>query len=36
MATAIDLYRRMGFVRAPELDFQPPGAELVEGFRLAL
>ena len=36
MTTAMGLYRRMGFERAPELDFQPPGAELVEGFRLCL
>jgi hypothetical protein len=26
----------MGFVRAPEHDFRPDGAELVEGFRLPL
>ena len=26
METAIGMYRRMGFVRAPEHDFQPPGA----------
>jgi predicted N-acetyltransferase YhbS len=36
MAAAMHLYRRMGFVRAPEYDFQPEGAELVEGYRLAL
>ena len=36
MATAMDLYRRMGFVRWPETDFQPEGAELVEGYRLPL
>jgi predicted N-acetyltransferase YhbS len=36
MAVAMDLYRRMGFERVPELDFQPPGAELVEGYRLRL
>ena len=36
MATAIGMYRRMGFVRAPEHDFQPRGAELVEGYRLRL
>ena len=36
MAIAMDLYRRMGFERVPELDFQPPGAELVEGYRLRL
>jgi GNAT superfamily N-acetyltransferase len=36
MAVAMDLYRRMGFVRWPETDFQPDGAELVEGYRLPL
>lgn len=36
MAAAMRMYRRMGFVRAPEWDFQPPGAELVEGYRLPL
>lgn len=36
MAAAIRMYRRMGFVRAPEHDFQPEGAELVEGYRLPL
>jgi ribosomal protein S18 acetylase RimI-like enzyme len=36
MDTAIGMYRRMGFVRAPEHDFQPEGAELVEGYRLRL
>ncbi|HKP76255.1 MAG TPA: GNAT family N-acetyltransferase [Longimicrobiaceae bacterium] len=36
MAAAIRMYRRMGFVRAPEHDFQPPGAERVEGYRLPL
>jgi GNAT superfamily N-acetyltransferase len=36
MATARDLYLRMGFERAPELDFFPPGAEYVEGYRLRL
>lgn len=36
MAVAMGLYRRMGFVRAPETDFQPEGAELVEGYRLPL
>ena len=30
------LYERMGFVRDPEHDFQPPGAELVEGYLLRL
>ncbi|HEX6367687.1 MAG TPA: GNAT family N-acetyltransferase [Longimicrobium sp.] len=36
MAAAMRMYRRMGFVRAPDHDFQPPGAELVEGYRLRL
>ncbi|WP_420128980.1 GNAT family N-acetyltransferase [Longimicrobium sp.] len=36
MGAAMRMYRRMGFVRAPEHDFQPPGAELVEGYRLPL
>jgi predicted N-acetyltransferase YhbS len=36
MEAAMRMYRRMGFVRAPEDDFQPEGAELVEGYRLPL
>jgi len=36
MRAAMRLYARMGFVRAPEHDFQPPGAERVQGYRLAL
>ncbi len=36
LRAAIRLYERMGFVRAPAFDFQPPGAELVEAFRLDL
>jgi len=36
MRTAQRLYERLGFVRDPEHDFQPPGAELVEGYRLSL
>jgi len=36
MATAIGMYTRMGFVRAPEHDFHPAGAERVEGYRLRL
>jgi predicted N-acetyltransferase YhbS len=36
MAAAMRMYRRMGFVRAPEHDFQPEGAELVESYRLPL
>jgi len=36
MRAAVAMYRRMGFVRVPEFDHQPPGAELVEAYRLAL
>jgi ribosomal protein S18 acetylase RimI-like enzyme len=36
MRVAMRLYREMGFVRAPEHDFQPEGAELVEGYVLPL
>jgi predicted N-acetyltransferase YhbS len=36
MGVAKRMYERMGFVRAPERDFRPPGAELVEGYRLPL
>lgn len=36
MATALRLYRRLGFERAPASDFQPAGAELVEGYVLRL
>lgn len=36
MAVAIEMYRRMGFRRQPDYDFQPPGAELVEAYSLAL
>jgi GNAT superfamily N-acetyltransferase len=36
MREAMTLYRAMGFVRAPEDDFRPEGAELVEGYRLSL
>jgi ribosomal protein S18 acetylase RimI-like enzyme len=36
METAVGMYRRMGFVRAPEHDFHPEGAERVEGYRLRL
>ena len=36
MRAALRLYERMGFVRDPEHDFQPPGAELVEGYLLRL
>jgi ribosomal protein S18 acetylase RimI-like enzyme len=36
MRAAKRMYERMGFVRVPEHDFQPPGAELVEGYALRL
>ncbi|MGH7468728.1 MAG: acetoacetate--CoA ligase [Longimicrobiales bacterium] len=36
MRVAIQLYERIGFVRAPAYDFQPPGAELVTAYRLDL
>ena len=36
MRVARRMYERMGFVRAPERDFRPEGAELVEGYRLPL
>ena len=36
MRAAKRLYEQMGFVRDPEHDFQPPGAELVEGYLLRL
>lgn len=36
MAVARALYARMGFVRAPEHDFQPDGGELVEAYRLPI
>ena len=36
MRVAMRLYERMGFVRAPEYDFQPEGAEVVEAYRLPL
>lgn len=36
MRSAMRLYERMGFVRAPERDFRPPGTEVVEGYRLPL
>jgi GNAT superfamily N-acetyltransferase len=34
--TAIQMYTTMGFERAPEHDFRPPGAEVVEAYRLTL
>lgn len=36
LRAAMALYAGMGFRRTPETDFQPPGAELVEGYRLML
>jgi ribosomal protein S18 acetylase RimI-like enzyme len=36
MRAAIQLYERMGFLRAPEFDFRPDGAELVTAYRLDL
>jgi ribosomal protein S18 acetylase RimI-like enzyme len=36
MSAAIRMYERLGFVRAPEHDFQPAGAELVTAYRLDL
>ncbi|HEX7941653.1 MAG TPA: GNAT family N-acetyltransferase [Gemmatimonadaceae bacterium] len=36
MHTARRLYERLGFIRDPDHDFHPPGAELVEGYRLPL
>ena len=36
LRTAIRMYERMGFVRAPASDFQPSGAELIMAYRLPL
>lgn len=36
MRVAIHLYESMGFVRVPEYDFQPPGAELVKAYQRKL
>jgi GNAT superfamily N-acetyltransferase len=36
MTTAMRMYERMGFVRAPELDFHPTPEFLVKGYRLDL
>ncbi|MDZ4721720.1 MAG: hypothetical protein SH847_24925 [Roseiflexaceae bacterium] len=36
MVVAMRMYERMGFVRDPEQDFQPPGGELVKAYRLVL
>lgn len=36
MAVAMNMYERMGFVRAPELDYSPVEGALVKGYRLEL
>ena len=36
MQTAMRMYERMGFVRAPELDFHPVEEVTVKGYRLNL
>jgi GNAT superfamily N-acetyltransferase len=36
MQSAMRLYERCGFVRAPERDFTPEGTEVIEGYRLPL
>jgi predicted N-acetyltransferase YhbS len=36
MQTAMQMYERMGFVRAPEFDFHPTENTLVKGYRLDL
>jgi ribosomal protein S18 acetylase RimI-like enzyme len=36
MRAAVRLYERLGFVREPGHDFQPPGAELVTAYVLRL
>jgi len=36
MQAAMRLYERMGFRRAPELDFQPTPGVTIKGYRLAL
>lgn len=36
MQTALRMYERMGFVRAPELDFHPAPDTTVKGYRLDL
>ncbi len=36
MRVAMRMYERMGFVRAPELDFQPAEDLTIKGFRLVL
>jgi hypothetical protein len=34
MAAARRMYARLGFVRAPEYDFRPAGADWSSGYRL--
>jgi ribosomal protein S18 acetylase RimI-like enzyme len=36
MQAALRMYERMGFVRAPELDFHPAPGVTVQGYRLDL
>jgi predicted N-acetyltransferase YhbS len=36
MQAAIRIYERMGFLRAPELDFSPAPGATVQGYRLSL
>jgi ribosomal protein S18 acetylase RimI-like enzyme len=36
MQTAVRMYERMGFVRAPDYDFYPDGGEVVTAYRLSL
>jgi GNAT superfamily N-acetyltransferase len=36
MQVAMRMYERMGFVRVPDDDFRPPGAELVMAYRRSL
>lgn len=36
MRAALALYPKLGFIRAPELDFRPPSAELVMAYRLEI
>jgi ribosomal protein S18 acetylase RimI-like enzyme len=36
MQTALHLYKRIGFIRAPELDFYPAKGVLVKGYRRSL
>jgi GNAT superfamily N-acetyltransferase len=36
MQTAMQMYERMGFVRAPEFDFHPSENTVIKGYRLDL